>query len=219
MSRSPSDSPACTTSAVAGAERLADPAGGRATRADRRLRGRRLRPCQRAARGRAHDHRARARPTPSPRSARPGPHGSRSCDRHRHPLHGAPPRRLARRAARGHRPGGDVHARREGGDPRPLGRRDRPRGGPRSPHGAERPPAPGVRRDPDRPADAPGGQTPQGSDPLEGRARSSPLRASSRVRPSCSSGRGGRSSGLAGARFSRARVRPSRGSRSGSWRL
>ena len=67
-------------------------------------------------------------------------------------------------------------------------------------------------------ASASRGQTPRGvckgSDP-----DLSPMRASSRAAPSCSSGLGGRLSGLAGARFSRARARPSRGSRSGSWRL
>ena len=60
-----------------------------------------------------------------------------------------------------------------------------------------------------------GGQTPL----RDCGAQLSPMRASSRVAPSCSSGLGGRLFGLVGARFSRARVRPSRGSRSGSWLL
>ena len=64
--------------AVARAERLADPAGGRAPRADGRLRGRRLRPRERPAGRRAHHHRARARRTRSRPWARRGRRASRS---------------------------------------------------------------------------------------------------------------------------------------------
>ncbi len=60
----------------------------------------------------------------------------------------------------------------------------------------------------------------RGSDPLEGCGDPIEPDAGQLARaPSCSSGLGGRLFGLVGARFSRARVRPSRGSRSGSWLL
>ena len=112
---------------LARAGALADPPGGRPPRADRRLRGRRLRPrARRPGRG-AHHHRPGCRQHARRRGRGVGLPPAGAGDRHRRAHERAPAGPVARRPARDHGPGRDVRAGGQGGDAGELGRRARAR--------------------------------------------------------------------------------------------